>query len=271
MDANYPCVTRQDILNFPFPYKLWLIVNLDYCDFLRWNRDGTVVLLDLVSLEDYLNSTRSIFRIKNSSSFLQHLDEFKFKRINSTPEAGEDILLQYQNDNFQRYRLDLLGKIRRHTYQLIGQLPNDNCQQSFENTNKKTDNVDFHYTGITKYVSQRMMGDLCFMFHGGLSKIKKSRLRFQTILHFNNEQRILKEKLQTSESTPEEEQVIELPVELFENPHDSVLNLSEDIVPEYAGYYGNCSKDQIMQFFGEYLPMYENGSMEVKRIVAENT
>ncbi|GBP04994.1 E3 ubiquitin-protein ligase Ubr3 [Eumeta japonica] len=71
-------------------------------------------------------------------------------------------------------------------------------------------------------------------------------------------------------SISEEEQVIELPVELFENPHDSVLNLGEDFLPEYAGYYGNCNNDQILNFFGEYLPMYEDGSVEVKKILADN-
>ncbi|XP_065365346.1 uncharacterized protein comr [Calliphora vicina] len=288
MDTNYPYITRQDIVNFPFPYKLWLVVNLEHCDFLRWNRDGTVVLLDLVDLEDYLNSTRSIFKIKNSSTFLQHLEEFKFERLNATPEAEEDLLLQYRNENFQRHRLDLLAKIRRHTYQLIGQLAIDNCAESEGGTKKFSNNVDDESANIPKLVSNRMLGDLCFMFHGGLSKIKRSRLRFETLLHFHNEQRILKEKLKASESfqtlktkpdvsmgssaiSPYEDQVIELPIELFENPHDSVLNLGADFRPEYAGYYGNCSKDQILQFFGEYLPMYEDNSVEVKKIVTDNS
>ncbi|XP_053948262.1 uncharacterized protein LOC128856871 [Anastrepha ludens] len=281
-------VTRQDILNFPFPYKLWLVVHMDFCDFLRWNRDGTVILLDLVALEDYLNSTRSIFKIKNRSTFLEHLEQFKFDRLNATPEAEEDLLLQYKNENFQRHRLDLLAKIRRHTYQLLGNI-------------EKTDGICGTETAAQlqqmseelKYrqVADRMLGDLCFMSHGGLSKIQKSRLRFQTVLGFQNETRILEEKLQASDEyaaiqaqqrrlksdvlgrtsigATEEEQVIELPVDLFENPHDSVLHLGDDFRPEYAGYYGNCSKDQVLHFFGDYLPMYEDGSMEVKKILAE--
>ncbi|KAM7350448.1 cookie monster [Cochliomyia hominivorax] len=273
MDPNIPYIIRQDIVNFPFPYKLWLVVHLDYCEFLRWNRDGTVILLDLVALEDYLNSTRSIFKIKNNSSFLQHLQEFQFERLNAKPEAEEDLLLQYKHEHFQRHRLDLLAKIRRHTYQVLG-----------EQTNSNTEDYSGATTKISKHVSERMLGDLCFMFHGGLSKIKRSRLRFQTILQFHNEKRILKQKLKASESVQssknktvigntlgsEDDQVIELPVDLFENPHDSVLYLSDDFRPEYAGYYGNCGKDQIVQFFGEYLPMYEDGSMEVKKVGADN-
>ena len=276
MDTNIAYISRPDILNFPFPYKLWLVIHLEYCDFLRWNRDGTVILLDLVSLEDYLNSNRSIFKIKNSSQFLEHLEEFKFERLNATPEAEEDLLLQYKNDNFQRHRLDLLAKIRRHSYQLLGDMSSE----------KEPEIVGDQKAAIPKRVSDRMLGDLCFMSHGGLSRIKKSRIRFQTMLHFYNETRILKEKLLASDSgqrrksrsdvtsnrssVAEEDQVIELPVELFENPHDSVLNLGEDFRPEYAGYYGNCSKEQISRFFGDYLPKYEDGSMEVRKIVADN-
>lgn len=276
MDTNIAYISRPDILNFPFPYKLWLVIHLEYCDSLRWNRDGTVILLDLVALEDYLNSNRSIFKIKNSSQFLEHLEEFKFERLNAMPEAEEDLLLQYKNENFQRHRLDLLAKIRRHSYQLLGDMP----------SGEQLENVSDQSTTIPKRVSDRMFGDLCFMSHGGLSRIKKSRIRFQTMLHFFNETRILKEKLLISDanqrrkfrsdisfnrpSAADDDQVIELPVELFENPHDSVLNLGEDFRPEYAGYYGNCCKEQISRFFGDYLPKYEDGSMEVKKIVTYN-
>ncbi|XP_067642259.1 uncharacterized protein comr isoform X2 [Eurosta solidaginis] len=280
-------VTRQDILNFPFPYKLWLVVHMDFCDFLRWNRDGTVILLDLIALEDYLNTTRSIFKIKNRSVFLDHLEQFKFDRLNSMPEAEEDLLLQYKNENFQRHRLDLLAKIRRHTYQLLGEIEDENTNAAEGTAQMQRLAEELKY----RHVADRMLGDLCFMSHGGLSNIQKSRLRFQTILSFQNETRILEEKLQASDdyaavqaqqrrlksdvsgraamAVAEEEQVIELPVDLFENPHDSILHLGDDFRPEYAGYYGNCCKEQVLHFFGDYLPMYEDGSMEVKKIVAE--
>uniref|UniRef100_A0A1A9VI77 RING-type domain-containing protein n=1 Tax=Glossina austeni TaxID=7395 RepID=A0A1A9VI77_GLOAU len=101
MEASY--TTRQDIENFPFPYKLWLVIHLDFCDFLRWSRDGTVVLLDLVALQDYLNSTRSIFHIKNRSSFLDHLEEFQFERLNATPEPGEDLFKELIMNFFGDY------------------------------------------------------------------------------------------------------------------------------------------------------------------------
>uniref|UniRef100_A0A1B0FE72 HSF-type DNA-binding domain-containing protein n=1 Tax=Glossina morsitans morsitans TaxID=37546 RepID=A0A1B0FE72_GLOMM len=237
-----------------------------FCDFLRWSRDGTVVLLDLVALEDYLNSTRSIFHIKNRSSFLDHLEEFQFERLNATPEPGEDLLLQYKNENFQRHRLDLLAKIRRSTYHIFGE-ELTGVVKTFNNGDvSKNKNVDHNsLDAVNTRAAERMKGDLCFMSHGGLSKIQKSRLRFQTILNFQNETRILQEKLQASDelaaqkrraktklgrgvgsgkggSVVEEEQVIELPVDLFENPHDSVLHLDDDFRPEYAGYYGTCSK-----------------------------
>ncbi|XP_004518923.1 uncharacterized protein LOC101461068 [Ceratitis capitata] len=281
-------VSRQDIMNFPFPYKLWLVVHLDFCDFLRWNRDGTVMLLDLIALEDYLNSNQSIFKIKNRSVFLEHLEQFKFDRLNATPEAEEDLLLQYKNENFQRHRLDLCPKIRRHTYQLLGEVEKIHVTSDTETLIQSKGLAEERKSC---QAADRMLGDLCFMSHGGLSNIQKSRTRFQTILSFQNETRILEDKLKASDEcaaikaqqrrlksevlfrssfgTSEEEQVIELPVDLFENPHDSVLHLGADFRPEYAGYYGNCNKEQVLHFFGDYLPMYEDGTMEVKKIVAD--
>lgn len=289
MDQSF--LSRQDILNFPFHYKLWLVIHLDCCDFMRWNRDGTVILLDLIALEEYLNSSRSIFTIKNRSIFLEHLDQFKFERLNATPEAEEDLLLQYQNENFQRHRLDLLCKIRRHTLMLLGEV--EKPKKTVNVIKKHENQSEVEANAAHRRVAERMMGDLCYMSHGALSNIQKSRLRFQTILHFQNETRTLKEKLEASDeyaakaqqrrynkaeaargnlstsAAADEDQLIELPVELFENPHDSVLHLGEDFRPDYAGYYGTCSKDQIMHFFGDYLPMYEDGSMEVRKIVAD--
>lgn len=273
---NTTCVTREDILNFPFPYKLWLVVNLDYCEFIRWNRDGTVILLDLAPLEIYLNSTRSIFRIKNRSVFLQHLEDFKYERLNVYPEAEEDCLLQYRHENFQRHRMDLLAKVRRFSYEVIG----DNADNSKSSTVPKS-------SSVKNLAAQRMLGDLCFMSHGCLSKILKSRLRFQTVFSFQNESRILRDKLKASDeraamrrrtkagtsrsamAPQDDDQIIEVSADLFENPHDSVLSLGEDFRPEYAGYYGNCSKEVIVSFFGEYLPMYEEGSTEIRKIIAE--
>uniref|UniRef100_A0A1B0AHV9 HSF-type DNA-binding domain-containing protein n=1 Tax=Glossina pallidipes TaxID=7398 RepID=A0A1B0AHV9_GLOPL len=290
-------ITRQDIMNFPFPYKLWLVVHLDFCDFLRWNRDGTVILLELVGLEDYLNSTRSIFHIKNRSIFETHLKEFQFERLNMMPEAAEDVLLQYKNENFRRHRLDLVAKIRRSTYVFAnkstdvggGVLSNDDVKKNKNAPHKPFDVVNTR-------AAERMKGDLCFKSHGGLSEIQKSRLRFQTILKFQYMTRKLQEKFQASNeltaqqhrikaklgrgkgsNVVNEEQVTQLPADLFENPHDSVLKLQNDFRPEYAGYYGNCSKELITRFFGDYLPTYDNYtpanedcSMEAKKVEVES-
>lgn len=290
-------ITRPDIMNFPFPYKLWLVVHLDFCDFLRWNRDGTVILLELVAMEDYLNSTRSIFHIKNRSIFLTHLEEFQFERLNMMPEDGEDLLLQYKNENFKRHRLDLVAKIRRSTYIFTNE-STDVGGKVFNNddVNKNKNAPHKPFDAVNTGAAERMMGDLCFKSHGGLSEIQKSRLRFQTVLKFQYMTRMLQEKLQASNeltaqqhriksklgrgkssSVTNEEQVIDLPADLFENPHDSVLKLQNDFRPEYAGYYGNCSKELIKRFFGDYLPTYDNYtpankdcSMEAKEVEVES-
>uniref|UniRef100_A0A1A9UZQ1 HSF-type DNA-binding domain-containing protein n=1 Tax=Glossina austeni TaxID=7395 RepID=A0A1A9UZQ1_GLOAU len=224
-------ITRQNIMNFPFPYKLWLVVHLDFCDFLRWNGDGTVILLELGALQDYLNSTRSIFHIKNRSIFLTHLEEFQFERLNMMPGAGEVLLLQYKNENFKRHRLDLVAKIRRSTYIFAdkstdmggGVFNNDDANKNKNAAHKPFDVVNTRAAG-------RMMEDLCFMFHGGLSEIQKSRLCFQTILNFQYMTRRGK-----GGNVTDEEQVIDLPTVGFENPYDSVLKLQNDFHPEYGG------------------------------------
>ncbi|XP_073835672.1 cookie monster [Musca autumnalis] len=293
---NISCanITRPDILNFPFPYKLWLVINLEYCEFLRWNRDGTIILLDLSGLESYLNSMRSVFKIKNCSVFLQHLKEFNFERLNVQLEDEEDLLLQYKHANFQRYRLDLLANVRRvtTTNNQENQCPNSNYDKA-ENYPGDTKKCSVSTNNSRKFAN-RMMGDLCFMSHGSLSKIQKSRLRFQTVFNFESESRILREKLRISDEIAErnknsrlaktplrgnkagltnddQDQVIEVSADLYENPHDSVLTFADDFRPEYAGYYGSVSKEMLVNFFGEYLPTYAEGTMEVQKVIAESS
>ncbi|XP_061392680.1 uncharacterized protein LOC133328137 [Musca vetustissima] len=278
-------ISRSDIINFPFPYKLWLVINMDFCEFLRWNRDGTVALLDLPSMQEYLNSMRSIFKIKNCSVFLQHLVEFKFERLNVQPEDDEDIILQYKHESFQRYRLDLLANVRR--------VSTKECLDSKKDAEESPSNKEAQnpQAMISEKLSKRMLGDLCFMSHGSLSEIQKSRLRFQTIFNFQNETRLLREKIRIADEIAErnkrsrlvspignnsrtamdDDQVIEVSADLYENPHDSVLNFADDFRPEYAGYYGNVSKDMLVNFFGEYLPTYADGTMEVQKIIADNS
>ncbi|XP_005189149.2 uncharacterized protein LOC101899883 [Musca domestica] len=284
----YPAnVTRPAIINFSFPYKLWLVINLDFWEFLRWNRDGTVILLDLSGLEEYLNSMRSIFKIKNCSVFLKHLDEFKFERLNVQLEAEEDILLQYKHESFQRYRLDLLANVRRDGYADNGCIENgDDKEGSCSNRAEKNPQLM-----LSRKVSSRMPGDLCFMSHGCLSQIQRSRIRFQTIFNFQNEAALLRDKLRVSDEIAERnrrscltktptritkaandnDQVIEVSADLYENPHDSVLHFADDFRPEYAGYYGNVSKEMLLNFFGEYLPTYADGTMEVQKIIADSS
>uniref|UniRef100_A0A1B0BK21 HSF-type DNA-binding domain-containing protein n=1 Tax=Glossina palpalis gambiensis TaxID=67801 RepID=A0A1B0BK21_9MUSC len=285
-------ITRQDIMSFPFPYKLWIVIHLDFCDFVHWNRDGTVILLELVALEDYLNSTRSIFYIKNRSIFLTHLEEFQFQRLNTMPEVGEILLLQYKNENFKRHRLDLVPKVRRSTYHIFADKSMNMGGGAFNNDdlNKNKNASHKPFDAFNTRAAERMKGDLCFMFHGGLSEIQKSRLHFQTILQFQSMTHMLQEKLEASNkltakphrikpklgrrkcsNVATEEQVIELPADIYENPNDSVLKLQNDFRPEYAGYYGNCSKELIVRFFGDYLPTAkEDCAMEAKKVEVES-
>lgn len=274
-------LTRQDILNFPFPYKIWICVHLETCDCLYWNRDGTVLLLDLVALEAYLNSQKSIFIIKNCSNFLQTLKEFQFERLNAMPETAEDLVLQFSNVNFQRHRLDLVPKIRKTYNQLLDKNKGKQLMGHNGKTNKSSEG--------DALAKKRMTGDLCFMEYGSLSQIQASRVRFQTIINFENEKKNLERKIRMSHERNKinrqrlanraggagsgavaDEEVIELSVDIFENPHDSTLKLNADSYYDYAGYYGNCHKNLILNFFGDYLPKYENDSKQVKKMEVVN-
>ncbi|XP_075156345.1 uncharacterized protein LOC142229647 [Haematobia irritans] len=249
-------LSRYDIMQFPFPYKLWLIVNMESYDFFRWNRDGTVVLVDLNGLEDYLHTCSSVFKIKNLSCFLQHLEDFKFDRLTIEPDAGEDILLQYQHGHFQRHRMDLLANIRRSTYQDIG-------SYKINESNSSMNKEHLAHPDVNRCKAQRILDDVCFANHGRLSEIQKSRLNFLLVMNFENETNLLNEKLMVSHKSAnisEDDNIIELSADLFENPVDSVLNINN---PEYAGYYGINDKQKLGNFFGAYLPMYDGVTTDI--------
>uniref|UniRef100_A0A1I8PIV1 HSF-type DNA-binding domain-containing protein n=1 Tax=Stomoxys calcitrans TaxID=35570 RepID=A0A1I8PIV1_STOCA len=261
-------ITCQDIIHFPFPYKLWLLVNLETYELLRWNLDGTVILLDLVSLDDYLASNKSIFKIKNRSVFLQHLKDFKFERLNVDSEPEEDVVLQYKHEYFQRHRMYLLANIRLHAYQhmdgSLGQKDNQVCR----NTSAAAVGDARH----NKAVWKRMMGDLCGLIHGGLSRIQKSRLCFNTTVRFKSEKRhwsdilkVLEENANLNQSFLAETALRERE---FEYPQDSNIYIANFIRPEYAGYYGNSEISILNDFFKDLLPKYANdGSLESKQLI----
>lgn len=278
---------HQDIYNFPFPHKLWIAVNSISCDFIKWNPDGTQIEVLLVALDNYLNKPLSIFKIKSRSAFVKYLHGYSFQ-LNKTEERDimkeklrfaipvsdkpwqgsnynySEIIMHFSHVHFHRHRIDLLANVRPLK--------------------------DFSLTLVTKDIPEsffiknnHLEGDLCYKRIGSYSTLAKAQLKHQLVLNFLSEVKTLEEKLKISElmskvakeqeRKDDEEFMIELSADLFENPHDSVLYMGDEHRTAYAGFYGNCSNEQVLKFFGPYLPMYENDNNEEgeKRIANLNT
>lgn len=272
-EENFSNLCHQDIYNFPFPHKLWIAVNSNSCAFIKWNTDGTQIELQLIALDNYLNRPLSIFKIKSRSSFVTHLREYSFQ-LNKTEEKDiqmdvhgitpstasdqpwqgpnySEIVMYFSHVHFLRHRIDLLANIRPNNLSPVEVKEEPEC--CFIKNN-------------------HLEGDLCYKRIGSYSALAKAQLKHQLVLRFSSEVKALESKLKASELTSklarehggkdEGESMIELSADLFENPHDSVLYMGDDHRTAYAGFYGNCTNEQVLKFFGPYLPMYENDNHE---------
>lgn len=86
-----------------FPQKLWALINIP-SEIIKWGPNGTSILIDLKSMEDYLQSSESLFKLKRISSFINQLEIHGFEKISSA---------EYRNDFFQENCLHLLPRIER--------------------------------------------------------------------------------------------------------------------------------------------------------------
>lgn len=89
-----------------FPKKLWALINTP-SEIIKWGSSGISILIDLNSLEDYLKSSESLFKLKRISSFINQLEIYGFEKISST---------EYRNVFFQENCLDLLSQIERRSF-----------------------------------------------------------------------------------------------------------------------------------------------------------
>ncbi|XP_055911507.1 uncharacterized protein LOC129945678 [Eupeodes corollae] len=271
MNSTPPSICHEDIYNFPFPYKLWIAVHSVTCEFIKWNIDGTQIQVHLMALDNYLNRPKSIFKVKSRSSFVTYLRSYAFQlnktevvdSQEATPQESSasvsvefeapkysEVVMHFSHEHFLRHRIDLLARIR------------------------KTNDINAIAVGEEKPTSSSVNNgangseeDLCYRCIGSSSQLFRAHLKHQLILHFLSETKALQIKLKASEMKAmakeniegnEEDSVIELSAELFENPHDSVLYMGDEHRTAYAGFYGNCTNEQVFNFFGPYLPMYES-------------
>ncbi|CAD7090291.1 unnamed protein product [Hermetia illucens] len=238
--------TREDVMNLRFPYKLRILIEKPN-KVVSWGRDGTTVLLDYVALNVYLSSSGSIFKSKTGYKFLRQLTSHGFKRLSSEHEDKKElnpdgVILEYQHESFHRNREDLVGKIQKVTGEQK-QMPKSTCPTLSHEQNQRPQ-------------------DPCLCKVRPLTPIERARLHLRILLQMQNENYMLNKKLSDCEqkSPSSAVSVIELPADAFENPFDSISQFEEN--PEYAGYYGNATTEQIKQFFDEYLPIYAQANGE---------
>lgn len=100
----------------PFIRATYNILNLpdeegeeSYEAYIRWSEDGTAVLI----CDDHGFASEVLpkfFKHQNISSFIRQLNIYGFHKTKQDPQWKE-----FQNDNFQRGKPELLGNIRRRT------------------------------------------------------------------------------------------------------------------------------------------------------------
>lgn len=244
---------REDVMNLRFPYKLRILIE-NPNKVVSWGRDGTTVLLDYVALNVYLSSSVSIFKSKTGYKFLRQLTSHGFERLSSEHEDKKElntdgVILIYQHENFLRNREDLVGKIQKVNGEQK-QMPKSTCP-------------------TLSYEQNQRPQDPCLRKVRPLTPIERARLHLRILLQMQNENYMLNKKLSDCEqkSPSSAVSVIELPADAFENPFDSISQFEEN--PEYAGYYGNATTEQIKQFFDEYLPIYAQANGEFQGLLSE--
>lgn len=285
------------MLRLPFPYKMWIIINMEVCQFIRWSRDGTEVVLELSGLDDYLATPLSIFMIKNRSEFVEHMVQFGFERQPEKPEkCSKEVQLRFKHESFQRHRLDLVGNIScKNPKQL-------NLYADYGNSKDTWLEEDITHLEA-RMLLLRLRGDPCFSYQGAVPHLQRLRMILQTTTSFQAQKAHLAEQVEQSyQMSDEKKRLLKidmggrqrsnansiasnvmlvnslLHVDNYVNPQDShfltpaIAESSEkdelllgNSRAEYAGYYGDCNRKQLAKFFGEYLPTFEEGTVTVKK------
>lgn len=109
------------ILSMRFPQKLWRIVNACKSGAIRWNIDGSTILLDYKKFqEEYLDGEKSIFKTRNITSFIRQLNLYGFRKVTSHNRdplcnSHNPNVHEFLHDHFRAGRVDLLSRVCRKT------------------------------------------------------------------------------------------------------------------------------------------------------------
>ncbi|KAM6911304.1 heat shock factor protein 5 [Lycodopsis pacificus] len=120
MDVVEDCVTESINPNH-FPAKLWCLVNDPVNEAICWDKDGLVVVIDQILVEQQLLSPRNsssasknsyAFKTANFSSFVRNLNLYGFK-VSGTYDDKQ--YRYYYHPNFKRDHPELVASLRRLT------------------------------------------------------------------------------------------------------------------------------------------------------------
>jgi hypothetical protein len=218
-----------------FPTKLWMVINTPDNKFIQWHRDGETVFINSQKLDEYLQTTESLFDICSSDTFFHDLKLHGFQRVppilqfsDSVDFSSLSVWQEYFHANFQRNAANLLGGIVKPKYDVTFPL------------NKQI---------------KRDHGDPCHRHvKFDLSATEAASLNLKLTLQMNYVNHQLNKALSELGSN-EEANVIEIPQDFFDEPMCVELPLYA-ANREIAGNYGHVLTEQLKMVFGDYLPLY---------------
>ncbi|XP_012863416.1 heat shock transcription factor, X-linked member 3 [Echinops telfairi] len=103
------------LLRLPFPRKLWMLVQSEAIQSVRWNRDGTLVIIEEKLFQQEVldrQCKERIFQTKTMQAFFRQLRLYGFFRMRRSIAGGRRLMI-YWNPNFKRGEPLLLNNIQR--------------------------------------------------------------------------------------------------------------------------------------------------------------
>ncbi|KAM8713505.1 hypothetical protein ACLKA7_013771 [Drosophila subpalustris] len=258
-----------------FVHKLFLAASSQRVTFLNWSTSGQELQLDYIGLQEHLSGDRSMFRSRNVQQFTRHILDIGFERVLQSEaelefelesdleleaEAESSPQLLYQHSYFRPGQPELLLLLPTPEWELAQALPKPTPRNS--------------------YCSKNSLADSKSLNRNTLSPLQLARCRFEILLYYHNDVRLLQQQEPNAEqllprrgrisSSRQPSQLLTPSLATKHvNPRDSVLQFEMGQVPDYAGFYGRAEPALISEFFAEYLPRYGARISGYKDIVVD--